>query len=425
MKPKFAVSDILPKDIHNDFASLQKEDNFSLPASPSSLSYSSYLREFSKSQNQNFKKKKQKRENESIIKDSKKKKQKNFGATFTKQISLLKNFQKNENNKPIRKAFYNLISKFYLAKKFINILKNITSRRLPKFLSKFHFQIINDVSFFYEFWKQEEKMKNEIHSDNNKKNFIFKFAEILIQTYRKAIQNFQVFDNSSKFEISWNIMHLIFIVFYFIIIPLEITFEIKLHVEISIFNNFEYFSIFFFLLDILINCNTAVYLKGRLEKNRKKIIQNYFKKSFVYDILSLFSVIIHVIILELNNLSHHELISSLQILFFLRMKNFSNIIKKLEEMIFIDQSIYNILSLIKLIFRIIFVSHIFACLWYYVGTIYENPSWISSCDLTSEPWWSKYLYSYYFVSITMNTVGYGDITPKNQLEFFFVIISYM
>ena len=41
--------------------------------------------------------------------------------------------------------------------------------------------------------------------------------------------------------------------------------------------------------------------------------------------------------------------------------------------------------------------------------------------LADEIWWKKYLSSYYFVCITMNTVGYGDIVAQNNLEKIFCI----
>ena len=36
--------------------------------------------------------------------------------------------------------------------------------------------------------------------------------------------------------------------------------------------------------------------------------------------------------------------------------------------------------------------------------------------LSDEIWWRKYLSSYYFVCVTMNTVGYGDLVPQNLTE---------
>jgi len=45
-----------------------------------------------------------------------------------------------------------VISNFYLAKKFISILKNATIFRRPKWLNPVHFKMINDRSFYKEGW---------------------------------------------------------------------------------------------------------------------------------------------------------------------------------------------------------------------------------------------------------------------------------
>ena len=48
--------------------------------------------------------------------------------------------------------------------------------------------------------------------------------------------------------------------------------------------------------------------------------------------------------------------------------------------------------------------------------------------LADEIWWKKYLSSYYFLCITMNTVGYGDVVPQNDIErifcIFFIYIAF-
>lgn len=35
----------------------------------------------------------------------------------------------------------------------------------------------------------------------------------------------------------------------------------------------------------------------------------------------------------------------------------------------------------------------------------------------------RYIYSLYFAVVTITTVGYGDITPANEIECFFLIVT--
>ena len=55
-------------------------------------------------------------------------------------------------SKGIQRTLYNVISNFYLAKKFISILRNATIFRRPKWLNPVHFKMINDRSFYKEGW---------------------------------------------------------------------------------------------------------------------------------------------------------------------------------------------------------------------------------------------------------------------------------
>lgn len=49
-------------------------------------------------------------------------------------------------------------------------------------------------------------------------------------------------------------------------------------------------------------------------------------------------------------------------------------------------------------------------------------TWISSLNLDNPSALTNYIYSLYFGTSTLLTVGYGDITPKNQLEIIVLIL---
>lgn len=43
-------------------------------------------------------------------------------------------------------------------------------------------------------------------------------------------------------------------------------------------------------------------------------------------------------------------------------------------------------------------------------------SWLIEKSLLEDDWSSQYLKAFYYSTVTMFTVGYGDIVPKSQLE---------
>ena len=312
-----------------------------------------------------------------------------------------------------KKNFVGVFSLFYFIRKFINTLKYITNLRSPKYLSKNSFNIINDLSFFMEIWKNTEDFKRKT-TDNH-------IINLFIDKLKKLLDKVPIFENFSSIIIIWNVLNVGFILFFFLLIPLEVCFDLTLSEEYLTIYYLENIALYFFLFDIIKNLNTAVYIKGNLVKSKQMIIKNYLKTNFLKDMIGIFSIFFHMQSKYLIDLSFF-FYNLLRILFFMKMSNFSITIKQLEEMCFIDESTHNILSLFKLIFRIILLSHIFACLWYFIGTIYLESSWIVHYELVSESWVIRYLRSYYYVCVTMNTVGYGDLVPQNSLESFFTII---
>ena len=115
-----------------------------------------------------------------------------------------------------------------------------------------------------------------------------------------------------------------------------------------------YITYFSYIIDILINFFTSFYEKGNLITDRYKICKYYLKKgSFISDLITLLA-------LELP-------IEGFSLLFLFRIIKTNELFNRIEKFLFASDTIYNLLSLFKLILNILFLSHIFACIWYYIG----------------------------------------------------------
>ncbi|KAL4456067.1 hypothetical protein ABPG74_014028 [Tetrahymena malaccensis] len=87
-----------------------------------------------------------------------------------------------------------------------------------------------------------------------------------------------------------------------------------------------------------------------------------------------------------------------------------------EDLHIVKQELFNLFTLITLD---ILVGHIVACQWVALGQwqkLNNMDNWIDLSGLQNVSILSIYIKSLYFSIVTMNTVGYGDFTPKTDLE---------
>jgi len=68
----------------------------------------------------------------------------------------------------------------------------------------------------------------------------------------------------------------------------------------------------------------------------------------------------------------------------------------------------DLFGLIELIFTVVLICHIFACIWH--GVAYYSPyqeTWLDARGIKHSDNATKYNSSYYWAAMTMITVGYG------------------
>ena len=186
------------------------------------------------------------------------------------------------------------------------------------------------------------------------------------------------------------------------------------------FNNSIIFNFFFilFLVDILLNFSTGVYIKGNLVLNFQQICKIYLKSGFTFDSLTLLGFYF----------SRFEKLKYLSIIFLLRFNSFINLWRNFRENFQYNTKISEIFSLIKIFFMILFFSHFCAGImniiaYYLIEHGNSTNTWLHSKNLENSSWDIRYLNAFYFSIVTQVTVGYGDISPQHPIEKFFSMFN--
>ncbi|EWS75470.1 cation channel family protein (macronuclear) [Tetrahymena thermophila SB210] len=81
------------------------------------------------------------------------------------------------------------------------------------------------------------------------------------------------------------------------------------------------------------------------------------------------------------------------------------------------------MSLLYLLAQVMYLAHLFTCLWNYVGLLQmkQNEGWIVYYNFQTESVTTRYIQIFYYAIVTMTTIGYGDFTAQTHLEKFLMI----
>jgi hypothetical protein len=232
-----------------------------------------------------------------------------------------------------------------------------------------------------------------------------------------------VFNPEHKLKIGWDLAMAIFVIYSVVVIPYRVGFNINpTPAEAAV----DLFITAVFAVDILISFNTA-YFDINIEKfifKRKSIVIHYLQFWFWIDLAATipFDGVISSFV-SAENIAAVRAVRILRLVRLFKLYRFMKEHRHLEKLK-ISPAIVNV---VILLIQIFFIAHVLACFWHFItlpGAVGSFPTnWVKEFNFQSSTVGTRYIASFYYVIVTMLTVGYGDIYATNQLERLYAVMT--
>ena len=178
-----------------------------------------------------------------------------------------------------------------------------------------------------------------------------------------------------------------------------------------------------YLIEIILN----FVKKTRAYTTLHQIAQNYVLGYFAFDVIATIPCLfmnetIDFYILKALRIVHvTRLTQPLQLLLGIALQKYS---KKRQN---------DLTGFASLIFYVIYVSHLMACGWLYLGQFYPcvdklgdplldcTKSWVYEAGFDDKPKHTQYIFAFYWIFEVITTVGYGDYSGSTSGEYVFSI----
>ncbi|EAR85432.2 cyclic nucleotide-binding domain protein (macronuclear) [Tetrahymena thermophila SB210] len=342
----------------------------------------------------------------------------------------------------IRKQL-NVAMKVY---KFINNLMKFQILNSQYMIKQFQLSIINDpVCLFMNEWQFSKfKPKGVFFSRFSRSQTSFlkgnnfeeqqektseKLIRILADMTNNCFSKVGIIHPQSKFKTVWQLLHLIIMLMILFILPVEVAlFETDFaQLYPYKFNGLSKGAFGFFLVDIFIQLNTGVFDKGTILTDRQELAKRYIKNNLLLDLITAITLFA----------KEFGLPKFINVFILCKIPSFQRILDEIQEANLSKSNVTfkNVLKLTRLVIELLFIAHIYACIFLLINSLELHynytQTWMTTYtnylkkDINTLTWHYKYMMSFYLCMTTMTTVGYGDITPQNQIETIFYIFSLM
>jgi hypothetical protein len=222
---------------------------------------------------------------------------------------------------------------------------------------------------------------------------------------------------SSRFRLRWDFLVLVLIFVSCFLIPFQVGFVHEVRPLGSIL---IYLVDLFFLADIFINFRTTYRRQGSEVLDPDLIRRHYRRGMLPVDLLAAIPFDILVLPWASTSLGGVSIVLLVRLLRLLRIVRLFVIFRRWEAL---GAANVGFLRIAKLIAVVVLFLHWTASAWFLMDSAAGFPadSWAAEQTLQNEGTGTQYMRSLYWSIVTMTAVGYGDITPRRNLEYGFAM----